>query len=418
MAGLEDLGAIQAAVQAICPLYNGGLLGAFMYVWDFFPFMVTAVAFFVSLYNNEIYFFIASLFLTSDMVLNMVLRLIFQEPGPFVGCGAKYQNPSYSSEHSTFFVVILITFIMMWRSRLSGVRLFLLNIFYVIVLTARIYIGTNTNFQLMMGGVTGTLYGVLIQLYIYYLLYPRFDQILSLAFVQWLGMENRVYKDQYLEDERTALGTVMNNVPSVPTAMTPVRIRAPLTKYLWAVFVELLIVTYQLFILFDTTVVSTQNRLPFAFWAALVPSLTLVFTVVAIIALRDNILIAWYRAWPKPQQVEHYERVYREELPAVELLRIYQIYVLTAQWLYTLVVFIPAAVVYQNDMVRLRMYLLIPFIMLLVAHIVFAYSTRAIIVTPSGTTVASMPKRLYPAIALQATDQQRAMHGGSDDKIN
>jgi hypothetical protein len=398
MAGLEDLGAIQAAVQTLCPLYTGGLLGAFMYVWDFFPFMLTAVAFFVSLYNNEIYFFVASLFLTSDMVLNMVLRLIFQEPGPYAGCGAHYQNPSYSSEHSTFFVIMLVTFIMMWRSRLSGLRLFLLNLFYALVLTARIYIGTNTNFQLMMGGVTGTLYGVLIQLYIYYILYPRFDQLLSLAFVQWLGMENRVYKDQYLEDERTALGTVTNLVPSVPSL--PTRVRKPLAKYLWTVLAEALVVAYQLFILFDTTVVETQNQLPFAFWAAFVPSLTLVFSVIAVLSLQDNIRIAWHRAWPNRVELERLERLHREELPAAELLRIYQIYILTAQWIYTLGVFIPAAVVYRDDMVRLRMYLLIPFVVLLVAHIIFAYSTRAMVRTITPET---MPKKMYPTMTTAAT---------------
>jgi hypothetical protein len=210
MSGLDDISNLQEAVEKFCPLYVGSFLGSLMWIWDFFPIMLTAVSFFISLFLNEIYFFIASIFLTSDTVLNMLLRqVIFKQQNQFPGCGAKYQMPSFSSQHSTFFVVLVSTFMLMWRSRLSGFRMFLLVLFYTLVITCRIYIGINTNFELMMGAVTGMIWGLILQAFTYYILYPMFDRILSLEFVQFIGMENHYYKDVYEDDTRTALGTVI-----------------------------------------------------------------------------------------------------------------------------------------------------------------------------------------------------------------
>lgn len=201
MSSILDFGDFTCIVTD-CPLFLGDSIWSGIFViLDYYPAILTVLMYAFSLYYYELYTFLVSLILTFDLLLNWVLRYSIAIPARYPGCGDKYEMPSFSSQHACVFLTIIFMFFSLWNKIIDPHRIALLNIATIAVLTARVFIGINTSFELIAGAIVGVIEGIIFQLIIYFLIYPHFTKILKWRFVRVIGLEDNICTTELIKQK-------------------------------------------------------------------------------------------------------------------------------------------------------------------------------------------------------------------------
>ena len=130
MSTVGDAAKLECAYVGVCPLYDETVgIGHFFILADFYPLCLTIGMYAVSIYCVEIYLFFISLVLTFDWPLNLALRYIIAQPGPFPGCGSEFEMPSFATQHIVLFDTLLTSFVIIWRREIPATKLAILKIF-------------------------------------------------------------------------------------------------------------------------------------------------------------------------------------------------------------------------------------------------------------------------------------------------
>jgi hypothetical protein len=191
MSGILDLVRLECSVKDVCPLYvSGNGFGVAFVALDFYPIILTVVMYAITLYHSELYFFLMSAVLTIDWIVNLVIQLSASVDPRYEDCGVDYGMPSFSTQHITVFVTMILTFGILWKRKLSPYKIVLLGALYAVVVVARVYIGSNRNGELLTGTAIGFTEGCFFQWIIYSFIYPHFPYILSWKSSQAMGFED------------------------------------------------------------------------------------------------------------------------------------------------------------------------------------------------------------------------------------
>jgi hypothetical protein len=214
MSGFLALGELNCA-RAACPEFIpvdfwSGLLVAL----DFYPTYLSISFYAISLYQHEFYLFLLSLCLTADTGVNVALQYIIRQPGPFPGCGTQFEMPSFSTQHSSMLVCMLMSFMLIWRISVPSKKIFLLFLFLYGALVARIFCGINSRWQLLAGSLVGTVEGLLYQSIIYFLIYPRYKNILSWRLATFLDIKDHLLSPEQEEDPSLEEHDALERQPS------------------------------------------------------------------------------------------------------------------------------------------------------------------------------------------------------------
>lgn len=187
MSGLTDIAALSCVV-ADCPLYNSQPFFAPIFILiDYFPTYVTVILYVISFYSWELYFAYVSLCLFIDWGVNILLRIAIAQPQRFPGCGSSYGMPSFSSEQAILLNTLGLTLVLLWSYKTSALKIAALNVVTVIVILARVYIGSDTRQSVIVGGVVGFIEGIIFTLIFYY--FRRlFVVILELSIIRNIGV--------------------------------------------------------------------------------------------------------------------------------------------------------------------------------------------------------------------------------------
>ncbi len=192
MSGFELLNRIECSVTGVCPLYEPSLLGPYLLLTDYYPIILSIVLYSIGVFHFELYFFFLGLALNVDWLVNLGLRAAFGAGERFPGCsGSANQTPSYASQHITVLLTMLFLMFMVWHKRkVTIMKLLSLNLLFVIILGARVYIGSNTPAELIIGSVVGVIEGVILHLVILHFVYPYFGDILEWRLCKLFSTEN------------------------------------------------------------------------------------------------------------------------------------------------------------------------------------------------------------------------------------
>jgi hypothetical protein len=197
MSTLSHLFALEDCVITACPLYEATAIGPVFIAIDFYPLILGIGLVAISLYRNELYLMLLGLALSLQILLNNLISGTFVKSlARFPDCGDKYEMPSLASSHATFFVVVLLTTIFLYRPATSFLRIVLLNIFILVVIISRIYIGSNTELELLIGAVVGLVEGIVFQAFMYRFIYPRMGRILAFAPLRYLGFRASIVRPE------------------------------------------------------------------------------------------------------------------------------------------------------------------------------------------------------------------------------
>ncbi len=213
MSGFLNLDKIACAVTS-CPLYiDTPFIAPFFVAADYYPVILTATMWAITLYHYELYFFILSICLSIDWGLNALLQYTIKMPGRYVGCGTKYEMPSFASQHAVFFLTLILTFFVIWKKRVSPYRLFLANFLTIFALLARVYIGINRPSELIIGASVGLVEALILQYIIYLFVYPNIDSILSWKVVNFIGLEDNLCRRySYLDLKNTHVKRLFKSI--------------------------------------------------------------------------------------------------------------------------------------------------------------------------------------------------------------
>lgn len=185
MAGFFALDQLNC-VAADCPEFLWASWGSgFMIALDYYPTYLTVVMYSLSLYQHDLYLFLVSLSLSFDTGINIALLWIIQQPGPFPNCGSTYEMPSFATQHAAIFVCMMSSYAFLWRLSVPSKKIFLMYLFLFSVQLARVYIGSNTRIQLLVGSVVGVVEGLIYQAIIYFVIYPRRRSIMEAHLFGW-----------------------------------------------------------------------------------------------------------------------------------------------------------------------------------------------------------------------------------------
>jgi len=214
MSGFLALGELNCA-RAACPNFAAvdfwsGLLVAL----DYYPTYLTVAFYSISLYQHEFYLFLLSLCLTADTGVNIALQYIIKQPGPFPGCGTQYEMPSFSTQHSSMVVCMLMSFMLLWRVSVPSKKIFLLFVFLYGAIVARVYCGINSRWQLLAGALAGTVEGLIYQAIIYFLIYPYYKTILSWRLAAFLDLKDHLLSPEQEDDPSLEEHDVLERQPS------------------------------------------------------------------------------------------------------------------------------------------------------------------------------------------------------------
>lgn len=159
-----------------------------------------------SLWYKEVYLFFFSLALGLDNYLNELLSdVIIQQSAPTIACNNDtpalsfikdpmnvYGMPSALVQHVYLFVTVALTYALLWRIRLSLLSFFAMYGYAALTCTAQLVLRFNSGWQIIAGAAVGIVYGLLYQLFIYYLLSPYFGWIVSTAVFHYLEYRDRM----------------------------------------------------------------------------------------------------------------------------------------------------------------------------------------------------------------------------------
>lgn len=144
--------------------------------------------------------------------------------------------PSFATQHSALLVCMLMSFMLLWRVSVPSKKIFLLFFFEYAVILARIYCGINSRWQLLAGSLVGTVEGLVFQSIIYFLIYPRYKNILSWRLVAFLDIQDHLLSPEEEEGgERPAelpkQGQLsMREEERVPLVVVPLQPQQPVPR--------------------------------------------------------------------------------------------------------------------------------------------------------------------------------------------
>ncbi len=210
MSGFELLSRIECSVVGVCPLYESSTIGPYLLLADYYPILLSMVLYGIGLFHFELYFFFLGLALNIDWLVNWGLRVAIGGGERFPGCGGSgHEMPSYASQHITVLLTMLFLLFMVWhKQRVTAMKLLSLNLLIVVILGARVYIGTNTPVELLIGALVGVGEGVILHLAIFYGAYPYFDTILGWRLCRLFSAENTLcplYTNAPIMDKKRTL---------------------------------------------------------------------------------------------------------------------------------------------------------------------------------------------------------------------
>jgi hypothetical protein len=196
MSTLASLHKFNCLVEGDCPLFvdTSGWIDSFFVLADYYNIFVTAAIYAISLYHYELYFFLLSLSMTFDWLVNWILRISVRMSSRFPNCGETYEMPSFASQHAACLVTMVFTFFILWgHNKMRIHRILMINLGFFIVLLARLYIGTNRVSELLIGGIIGAIEGVVIQVLIYLYIMPMAVAFLRESHLdRLLGISNKL----------------------------------------------------------------------------------------------------------------------------------------------------------------------------------------------------------------------------------
>lgn len=158
------------------------------------------------LWYKEVYLLFLSLALGVDNYLNELLSdVMIKQPAPSIPCNYDqpalsvpwdpmevYGMPSALVEHVYLFVTVALTYALLWRVRLSLLSFFAMYGYAALTCAAQVVLRFNTPWQVIVGAAVGTVYGLLYQLFIYYVLSPYFTWIVSTSVFHYLEYRDRM----------------------------------------------------------------------------------------------------------------------------------------------------------------------------------------------------------------------------------
>lgn len=148
----------------------------------FWHYIFSVGIFAIGLFKHDIVLVAFGVALWFDYILNTIVRMTIAQKSPSILCGSEYEMPAYVSQHISLTIVIVLTFAVMYRSRIGILTCAYITSFSFIVLYSRIYVGANDNMQLVVGSLFGTLNGVLFIL-LYYLIVQKHIKYLTQTWI-------------------------------------------------------------------------------------------------------------------------------------------------------------------------------------------------------------------------------------------
>lgn len=162
MSGIFDIGSLQCSVYPVCPLYDPTPFFAPVFIIiNYWPLFFDVSLWMLSLYSWEFFFSFLSIVVFIDLGLNYALRYIILSPQRFTDCGPNYGMPAYSSELLLLLNTMALCYILLWNRNISFLKIYMLNLVTMVVILSRVYIGMNTNAEIIVGGLIGTVEGLL-----------------------------------------------------------------------------------------------------------------------------------------------------------------------------------------------------------------------------------------------------------------
>lgn len=168
MSGVFDIGALQCSVYPVCPLYDPNPFFAPVFIIiNYYPLFFDVSLWMITLYSWEFFFAFLSLAVFIDFLLSYALRYIIQTPQRFPDCGPTYGMPAYSSELMLLLNTMAICYILLWNRKISLIKIGILNMVTMVVILSRVYIGSNTNLEIIVGALIGTAEGFIYSIILY-----------------------------------------------------------------------------------------------------------------------------------------------------------------------------------------------------------------------------------------------------------
>lgn len=168
MSGLFDINALECSVYPACPLYDPTPFFASVFIIiNYYPLFFDVSLWVITIYAWEFFFSYLSLAVLIDLLISYALRYIILSPQRFPNCGPNYGMPAYSSELMLLLNTMGICYIILWNRKISLVKIGILNLVTMVVILSRVYVGYNTNAEIIVGALIGTVEGFFYSIILY-----------------------------------------------------------------------------------------------------------------------------------------------------------------------------------------------------------------------------------------------------------
>ena len=160
--------------------------------------LITVGLFVAGIVRREIYLTIFGIVLVANDIVNFLLQHSIQQAVPVPGCGGPYGMPSYQVQHTSAFVVFLLTYPLIWpphpvpRPRPNVLAALALLAWLAFVTCSHTYLNYNTPAQCLVAAAVGSIVGVAGQLANWRWAWPQYPRMLEWRVFQW-----REYTDTF-----------------------------------------------------------------------------------------------------------------------------------------------------------------------------------------------------------------------------
>lgn len=134
----------------------------------------------LALFQRELYFLFLGIGLNIDWILNLILTYLIRQPTPVEGCGSVYGMPCYQCQHSAFLFAIALTFFVFYQNvKLRYGALFITSLMWYFSAFGNYLLQYNSASQVVVGSLLGFYLGIIFQILIWLILYPKRNDIVN-----------------------------------------------------------------------------------------------------------------------------------------------------------------------------------------------------------------------------------------------
>ena len=187
MTGFWAFDVFDAYIAGVCPHYKQFPGSWALTALENYPFYLTIGLIAVSLYRNEKYLELVSIYLTLDWLLNYIVKdLIVKQSPPTPGCGDTYEMPSYAAEQASLFSTLMLGFAEIWGVESVGLKPMLISISVLVPCFARTFVGFSSVPQVIIGFQFGLVEGLFYLWITKRFLWPRFNILEKWKLMEYL----------------------------------------------------------------------------------------------------------------------------------------------------------------------------------------------------------------------------------------